>query len=368
MFALLRWLGASLRPSTQPDGSPGESLPKRVLNCLFPKSRLSVDFPLTGAKLGKTYIAAQIIFFIGSFVPGLLLVAAVFLLANFAPDDVAYRWLVVLFDPATSTFRATPLTILLLVSFISGFVPQLWYLARVLRSSGRSMFTVMGLSLDSLRGPTWRHTLRSLIFPVATAWAAIFLLEQTLSWFMPHAPEQPTVELMRQASGGNIAIWFVMAAILAPLFEELVFRGFLFQALRSTFYEWHSGKSETKAETAEQPPERSWLVRLLLSPVTLLVWPFARLGKWLAPAGKRTAGWLGRYVVNTPGRADLAAVVVSGALFALEHMQFQPVTLVLLFSMGVILAELFRRTGSLWPGILLHALNNGMVVLLIAYS
>jgi membrane protease YdiL (CAAX protease family) len=61
----------------------------------------------------------------------------------------------------------------------------------------------------------------------------------------------------------------------------------------------------------------------------------------------------------------MAAIGLSSAVFALQHMQFQLVTILLLFSMGALLAEIFRRTGTLWPGILLHSLSNGLAVALL---
>jgi membrane protease YdiL (CAAX protease family) len=39
--------------------------------------------------------------------------------------------------------------------------------------------------------------------------------------------------------------------------------------------------------------------------------------------------------------------------------------MLMLFGMGCVLAELFRRTGSLWTGIALHALNNAVATILL---
>jgi membrane protease YdiL (CAAX protease family) len=349
-----------------PNPPPDRSLFQRVFEWLVqPKGRLSPDFPLTGKKLGKTYVIASIIFFVGSFLPGLLLVGAVLLVAYCAPEPVAYKWLSILVDVQDGNFNSTPLTLLLLVSFISGFVPELWYLARVLKREGHSIWQVMGLSLASLRGKTWVRTAWSLIWRTAVAYAAIFAMDHLLSMFV-HGPEQPTVEMMRKASGGNIVVWFIMAAILAPVFEELVFRGFLFQALRGTFYEWQGPeKAEVSLAQSSSPAKPRWLI----TRITLKFFaPVIRLYHWLGAKGTIVARWLGRHVINTPRRADLAAVLLSGVIFAVEHLQFQPVTLLMLFVMGSALAEIFRRTGSLWPAILLHAVNNGAVVIAIAMS
>jgi len=54
------------------------------------------------------------------------------------------------------------------------------------------------------------------------------------------------------------------------------------------------------------------------------------------------------------------AIVLSGVLFSLYHLrlsQFLP-----LAAIGIYLAYLTWRTGSLWPAILAHFANNGVIV------
>ena len=58
------------------------------------------------------------------------------------------------------------------------------------------------------------------------------------------------------------------------------------------------------------------------------------------------------------GRFGVAAGAIgSGLLFGVVHLE-APVQMGLLAILGVILALLFQRTGSLWPCILVHATNN----------
>jgi sodium transport system permease protein len=59
--------------------------------------------------------------------------------------------------------------------------------------------------------------------------------------------------------------------------------------------------------------------------------------------------------------AAVRAVVASAACFALFHIL--PERWLPTFVMGVILAWLTIRTGSIWPGVVVHAFNNASVVL-----
>lgn len=92
----------------------------------------------------------------------------------------------------------------------------------------------------------------------------------------------------------GIALFVLLAVVIAPLFEEIFFRGFLFRAFAS-----------------------SW-------------------------------GWL-------------AGAVASAAVFGVAHAQFD--VFLPLFVLGLMLAWVYQRTGSLWTAISLHALFNGLSVL-----
>ncbi len=92
----------------------------------------------------------------------------------------------------------------------------------------------------------------------------------------------------------GIALFVVLAVVLAPLFEEVFFRGFLFRGLSA-----------------------SW-------------------------------GWM-------------AGALVSSGVFGIAHAQLD--VFVPLFALGLVLAWVYQRTGSLWTSISLHALFNGISVL-----
>jgi membrane protease YdiL (CAAX protease family) len=69
-------------------------------------------------------------------------------------------------------------------------------------------------------------------------------------------------------------------------------------------------------------------------------------------------GVLYRYLRG--GLGVVFAIVLSALVFAVLHVVIPP-----LFLMGVVLAALAQRTNSLLPGIVLHATNNGLIVLAI---
>lgn len=52
-------------------------------------------------------------------------------------------------------------------------------------------------------------------------------------------------------------------------------------------------------------------------------------------------------------------IVVSGLLFALVHIS--PLALLIIFPMGMLLAYVYEKTGSLWVTITMHIINNGVV-------
>ncbi|HEY9784819.1 MAG TPA: type II CAAX endopeptidase family protein [Candidatus Obscuribacterales bacterium] len=293
---------------------------KLVQQTVFcPTVRLPIGFPLTGKQLGKAYFIA-LLYLIGGTIAGLLLVMGIVYglvsaaqLLVLRPEPWAHKLTSILLGALLPFVNEqTFLAVSTAVTFLSGFAAQLFYLNGVLRKRGTSIARVVALNLDSLRGSSRAGTLWALTWRVMVAigiWLTAALL---LSLILSH-PEQPTVELVKKVSGGNLVTLFLIMAVAAPLVEEVIFRGFLFQALRASF------------------------------------------------STGRVASWLGG------GRfSDVAAVLTSALMFALQHLQFHPVIILILFLMGAFLAEMYRRTGTLWTPIAFHAFNNALTVLVIA--
>lgn len=89
-------------------------------------------------------------------------------------------------------------------------------------------------------------------------------------------------------------VWFfIVSVILAPVIEELFFRGFLFQGFRQRY---------------------GWIPSLLLS----------------------------------------------SGIFAAAHLD--PFSFIPTFLLGVVMAYVYHRSNSVWPGIILHFLNNGFAM------
>jgi membrane protease YdiL (CAAX protease family) len=174
-----------------------------------------------------------------------------------------------------------------------------------------------------LADPDWRANLRR-------GFAAFFLLVPVVYGVMALAlevwPRQPhPVEdmLRRRLDPGTAALALISAVLLAPLTEELLFRGLLLGWLRRVF------------DPAPRPDA-------------------------IDPEG------FGPATATAPGPAAapsaLARVVpdaVTAALFAALHWGQWPAP-VPLFALALGLGVLMRRTGSLWAPIGLHATFNGV--------
>jgi membrane protease YdiL (CAAX protease family) len=138
------------------------------------------------------------------------------------------------------------------------------------------------------------------------AFAAVLAVALVLSPLMPggESPQRELLELLAHLRGPwAVVLLFLTVAVLAPCFEELMFRGFL------------------------------------------LPWLGERLGPVL---GER--------------RGRLLALAISALSFGVMHMQ--PLGLPTLATLGVVLGLAFLRTGNLATSILVHGLWNGGVFIL----
>lgn len=243
----------------------------------------------------------------------------------------------------------TVVMILSTVSFVIGFGMQMQSIDRSLKEAGTSLRRFMALNLDKRRGSTAWRTAWHLVWPAALCFALWHPVESVVIDLLGPC-EQPTMKMAREATGGNFLLFAVMAAIGAPIFEELVFRGFLFQVIRGSLK-----SALPDAQLVAVPNTGSFLAFRRR-------WAIA--DNWLRSRSQSVTRFFHRCLGGW--RADITAVLLSSIMFAVLHLQFQPTALVLLFLLGAVHAELYRRTGSLYCSMLLHALNNGFVVIMLA--
>ncbi len=257
-----------------------------------PESRLEPNFPWSIAKSAKTYGIALLYYFIGTLIPGLLIFAGLTIAILNKPDLVVW-----LNDPKASvTFMVTAT----IVMFVSGFSAELWYVGRVLKKDGLSLRKLLGFNLDTLGGNAWSAIWRGLV-----TYGILMAVDPLISLIPMPAAHDPAAAFLNSLTGWAFAAVAVLV-IAGPIFEELIFRGFLYNSVRSSM--WKRG-------------------RLL---------------------------------------ANIVALVVSSAAFALMH--FNISGLVAYFVAGAILAESYRRSGSLYVPIVAHCLNNATAVVLLLMS
>jgi membrane protease YdiL (CAAX protease family) len=150
-----------------------------------------------------------------------------------------------------------------------------------LRGAGRS------LALWGFRRPG-----RAFFWTIPLALVAVYAV--TVVHDLVVDPEQQEIISAFPRSGAGIVLFVLVAVVMAPLFEEVVFRGFLFRGFAN-----------------------SW-------------------------------GWVW-------------GAVVSSAIFGIAHLQLD--VFVPLAALGFALAWVYRRTGSLWTCIAMHAIFNAVAVL-----
>jgi membrane protease YdiL (CAAX protease family) len=150
-----------------------------------------------------------------------------------------------------------------------------------LRTTGRS------LSLWGFRRPN-----RAFFWTIPLALVAVYAV--TVVHDLVVHPEQQKIISEFPRSGAGVVLFVIVAVVMAPLFEEVVFRGFLFRGFAN-----------------------SW-------------------------------GWVW-------------GAVVSSVIFGIAHLQLD--VFVPLAVLGFALAWVYRRTGSLWTCIAMHAVFNAVAVL-----
>jgi membrane protease YdiL (CAAX protease family) len=190
---------------------------------------------------------------------------------------------------------------ILLVSWVGGFGGAALFLSSQFRKRGLSMGDEMAINLKAQAGSLGRA-----FGQAGLGLFAVFGLNILISLLPLPAPESPAGDIAVQFSGLSFLIFALSGIIAAPIFEEILFRGYLLNALRIGF----------------------------------------RGGFWV-----KLFGGSGKF-------ADYAAIAISAAIFAGAHGTLTGFPQ--LFAAGVVFAALYRKTGSLIPSMLLHFLMNSL--------
>jgi len=155
----------------------------------------------------------------------------------------------------------------------------------------------------------------------------ILVLAQLLDWYVQEY-EHPVLDAVKQQP--TLAVFLSMtfsAAVVAPIFEEFLFRGLLQGSIQKL-----TRRLALERQAIEQEQDRPTISETI-SPAEVASWPWN-------------------------------AVLVSSATFAIMHLGNGAAPIALFF-FAVALGYLYRQTGRLWPCITVHvALNLFSMVIL----
>lgn len=201
----------------------------------------------------------------------------------FAPEVLLYLAAAGMGGGSTTTTRVTAGSAVALV--VSSFITYGWQIF------GAWLFSLRRAAAG-LRAWGFRKPPVAIVWLVPAALVAVYAVS-VLHDFVVRPKPQPIVDQFPHTTTGFV-LFLLLAVVMAPLFEETFFRGFLFKGFAN-----------------------SW-------------------------------GWVW-------------GAIISAAIFSLAHLQLD--VFVPLFALGLALAWLYHRTGSLWSNITLHATFNAISVI-----
>lgn len=262
--------------------------------CLHPTTRLPIDFPFGFKRGAKLYFKSLLYYIAGNLLPlGLFML---FLAAGplMPAPMVAYM--------SNENNLGTIIAIVAASGFICGFGLQISVFRTALHAEGKRLRDVLGLNLNTM-GTSGGARLKIFAAGLATFLIAVGL-EQGIAALYPLKINDPTADFMGLLKGTGLVLMCAIA-LLAPVVEEIVFRGFIFRITRAKL----------------------------------------RAHSSLAAHG---------------GVADLIAILFSATIFGLMHMNLP--ALPMYIALGAVFAEAYRRTGCLYVPMVAHFLNNGLIV------
>lgn len=216
-------------------------------------------------------------------------------------------------------------------AFASTIPPLLGFLALLLGDAAvRDMARQdLGIGLRrASRGILWG------LIGVVIVVPPLFLLEEIVEAIYrrvhyTHPTEHPLLHLLREKPSPGVVVAIVVGAcVIAPLFEELLFRGHLQTLLRRLFYRMTTRRNSP----ATPPPPRGFPV------IT------AQPAEIEPPAGDPPA--------PPTALQTWAAIVLTSIIFALVHPAW---SMPVIFVLALCLGYAYERTSNLWVSITIHA-------------
>jgi len=252
---------------------------------------------------------------------------------------------------AVSTAALYPPDKLALASLVAGllaFAAMVGSL-HVLRSASGKFPADTGLGLRWVHARTgiWRGAVGAfmmtwLVFAVSILTEFVW---QRINYV--HPKEHDLLRMLGESRSPVMsAVLITSAALVAPLFEETLFRGHLQTLLSQTFARWF--RATAPREPGETEPAGTLLDSGGVSLAHPGILPYA-IPVLPKPVGRPSA------------IARWAAIFITSALFALVHPAW---TIPPIFVLSVCVGYAYERTGNLWLAIAMHALFNATSLML----
>ena len=180
-----------------------------------------------------------------------------------------------------------------------------------LAKHGHSLLEVIALSRKYFVGSRLRLVACGLL-----TFAVAIVLEQAFAAIWPGEIKDKTAEMINGMHGLSFTL-MALLAVFAPIFEEIIFRGFVYGSIRGALH-------------------------------------------------KRLPAVDGCGYRRQVMLFDLSAAFFSALLFGLAHLNLSalPVYIIL----GMVFAEAYRRTGSLYVPMIGHFVNNGVLMLVLMFG
>lgn len=269
-----------------------------------------------------------------------------------------------------TALAAFPIQLALLIGSWRVLYPR-WRLFRrdvaVLKSDAPSLDQPLPIGSAFARA----MTLATLAWLVLTP--TVLVIHGFVNWFLTQLgrmPEQhPITNLARGEGWGNVS-FLLLACLVAPVIEEVVFRGILLA--------WMVGGRERNTGGLQETPiapssARPLIVMAIAAGMILVLWILARIGGRdprpdpVIFAGVLAVGLFLLWVAVRRGRRHVLAVYVSAAVFGLGHSGVWP-TPIPLFFLGLGLGWLAVRTRGIFVPIIVHGLFNAVSAVFVLRS